>query len=279
MSRYYLLTLPAGKCVFAPTVLPDDVAYMKGQLEQGEGGLLHWQFVVGMAKECRASLVKRIWPMAHIEKTRSKAANEYVWKDETSIEGSRFELGTLPTKRNSSKDWAKIKEAAKEGRLEDVPEDIYVRCYRTLKDIARDHMKPEAMEREIYVYWGDTGTGKTRRCWNEAGDDAYPKIPTNIFWDGYKDHEKVIIDEFSGLIGITHLLRWLDRYPVIIDVKFGATVLKAKQIWITSNINPMDWYKDAPEEQKRALRRRFTRCIHYSRGLVVRGEGEIVNVE
>lgn len=90
MSRHYILTLPAGKAVFAPSVLPDGVDWWRGQLEEGESGLLHWQFVVCMSKKCRASALKKIWPAAHIEVTRSAAAEGYVWKDDTAIPGTRW---------------------------------------------------------------------------------------------------------------------------------------------------------------------------------------------
>jgi len=91
MSRHYILTLSANKSVFAPYVLPDGISYMKGQLEQGAGGLVHWQFVVASEKKSRISGIKKIWPAAHIEVTRSAAVDDYVWKDETSL-GCRFEL-------------------------------------------------------------------------------------------------------------------------------------------------------------------------------------------
>lgn len=54
------------------------------------------------------------------------------------------------------------------------------------------------------------------------------------------------------------MLRWLDRYPVTIETKGSGTVLKAKKIWITSNIDPTDWYRNkATEEQIAALMRRM----------------------
>lgn len=72
------------------------------------------------------------------------------------------------------------------------------------------------------------------------------------------DQEHVVLDEFRGAIDISHLLRWFDRYPVIVEVKGSAVVLKAKKIWITSNISPDDWYPDLDAETKAALRRRLT---------------------
>ena len=124
-------------------------------------------------------------------------------------------------------------------------------------------MKADAGERQVFVFWGPTGTGKSRLAWQEAGIDAYPKAPTSKFWDGYQGHENVVIDEFTGQIDITHLLRWFDRYPVCVETKGSGTVLKAKRIWLTSNIDPREWYPTAPKSQQDALKRRFTMVKHF----------------
>lgn len=60
------------------------------------------------------------------------------------------------------------------------------------------------------------------------------------------------------------MLRWLDIYPCAAEVKGGQVALACTQIYITSNINPRDWYKDADAEQRDALMRRLS-VIHFSR--------------
>lgn len=110
---------------------------------------------------------------------------------------------------------------------------------------------------------GKTGTGKSHRAFAEAGDGAYFKGPTSKFWDGYWGQTKVIIDEFRGAISVEHLLRWLDKYPVMVDIKGSATPLRADSIWITSNIPPEQWYPGIDDETIKALRRRFTHVVHY----------------
>lgn len=77
------------------------------------------------------------------------------------------------------------------------------------------------------------------------------------FWDGYRDHTNVVIDEFRGDISISHILRWFDRYPVIIEAKHGACVLSATNIWITSNLHPKDWYPMIDAATLDALLRRL----------------------
>jgi len=254
-ARYWMLTIPAHQ--FTP-YLPPGIAFIKGQLECGEGGFLHWQLLVIFEKKTRLATVTRTFGPYHAEPTRSESAEEYVWKEESRIADTQFSLGRKPLSRARTADWAIIRDAAISGdNLMDIPPDIYVRHYNQLKRIAADHMQPIGMERRIRVYWGRTGTGKSRRAWDEAGFDAYPKDPRTKFWDGYRGHQFVVIDEFRGSIDIAHMLRWLDRYPVIVEVKGSSAVLKATDIWITSNIHPREWYPGLDPETLEALMRRL----------------------
>ncbi len=148
-----------------------------GQLERGEGGFLHWQIVVYVAKRCRTGTIRSIFGPIHAEPTRSNAAEEYVWKDETAVSNTRFELGTRAVRRNSKHDWDGIWELAKLGKLESVPSSIRIQSYSALRRIGADYAKPVAIERTCMVYWGRTGTGKSRSAWSEAGMEAYPKNP------------------------------------------------------------------------------------------------------
>lgn len=267
--NFWIVTVPEADWT-PPTELPNGIIYIKGQLEEGQGGFRHWQLVFRTARKIRLSAAKRLlFPgveSAHLEATRSGAANDYVWKDETCVDSAtRFELGSLPMRRDSSKDWDHIWNAAKAGDLESIPPDVRVRSYNAIKRIEKDHLKPIPREVEVYVYWGETNAGKSRRAWTEATFDAYPKDPNTKYWDGYQGEEDVVIDEFVGVnqISITNMLRWLDRYPVAIETKHSGAVLRATRFWITSNVDPKEWYPEAPEEQRKALRRRFTRVIHF----------------
>lgn len=114
------------------------------------------------------------------------------------------------------------------------------------------------MERTCTVFWGPTGTGKSHRAWAEAGLQAYSKDPLTKWWDGYRHQEHVIIDEFRGVINISHLLRWLDKYPVSVETKGGQAALLARRIWITSNLHPNEWYPELDMMTKEALLRRLT---------------------
>lgn len=261
--QHWILTIPENVYT-VPTELPNSITYLKGQLEEGGGGFRHYQIYCVTAKKVRPMACKALFPPeTHVEFTRSDAARAYVWKDDTSV-GNRFCLGHLPMRRNNKTDWENVKKKAKLGELEDLSADIYIQHYRTLKAIEKDHMQPLAQEKNIIIYHGKPGTGKSRRAWEEAGYDAYPKDPNTKYWDGYQGQENVVMDEFRGKIDISHLLRWLDRYPVSVETKFGGCVLRAKKIWITSNIPPVEWYPQLDEDTKNALLRRISINEYFS---------------
>lgn len=182
---YWIGTLPSGE--FDPH-LPDGVKWIRGQLESGSNtGYLHWQVLVAFSekktlRQCRDAIGS---PTGHWELSRSDAASKYVWKEDTRVEGTQFELGHKPFKRNDSHDWDEYWRQAVDGDVMEIPSDIRIRHYTTFRRIREDFKKPLAMERTCYVFWGDTGTGKSRAAWEAGGLDAYPKDPNTKFWCGY----------------------------------------------------------------------------------------------
>lgn len=102
--KFWILTIPHN--LFLP-FLPQGVVHIQGQLEEGDStGYLHWQLVVTLASKQRLSAVKRIFgDSLHAEPTKSNSARDYVFKEDTSIPNTKFELGELPMRRNEKKDW------------------------------------------------------------------------------------------------------------------------------------------------------------------------------
>ncbi len=263
-ARYWMLTIPFASEFTAlleewtMSDLPELLVYVRGQREVGEGGYDHWQLLAVFSSQVTLPRCKSTFGgTAHCEPSRSAAADEYVWKDDTRVDGTQFELGVKPVRRNSKTDWARVRDCAKRGDFDAVPDNVFVQHYRNLKSIASDYCVPVAMERSCVVYWGPTGTGKSRRAWDESGLDAYPKDPRTKWWCGYRGQGHVVIDEFTGCVDIVHLLRWLDRYPVSVETKGGSTALLASKYWITSNLEPSAWYPDVPQVQRDALLRRL----------------------
>jgi hypothetical protein len=260
-GRHWLLTIPQH--LFMP-FLPVGCSFIRGQLEAGnQDGYLHWQVYVVVEKKVRLAGIKSIFgQQSHCELTRSQAARDYVWKEDTRVDGTQFELGRLPHRRNVATDWDTVWESGVTGRIMDVPANIRVVHYRTLRTIAADYATPQPMERRCYVLWGRTGTGKSRDAWAAAGMAAYCKDPRSKFWDGYRGQKHVVFDEFRGAIDVAHILRWCDRYPVNVEIKGSSVPLLAESMWFTSNLHPRDWYPNLDEETLNALLRRLE-ITHY----------------
>uniref|UniRef100_A0A345MQF6 Replication-associated protein n=1 Tax=Cressdnaviricota sp. TaxID=2748378 RepID=A0A345MQF6_9VIRU len=266
---FWICTLSVEKVPDLPCLrlgeLPSSLVWICGQKEAGgTSGYLHWQFCCAFAKKASLATVRGLFGRSvHAELSRSELASVYCTKEESRVEGP-WEWGCKPIRRNAKTDWEQVWNACKSGDLDAIPASIRVVSYRTIRAIASDFSPCPGMVREVFVFWGPTGTGKSRRAWDEGGVDSYPKDPRSKFWDGYGDQQNVIMDEFRGMmkltiggIDIAHLLRWFDRYPCRVEVKGSSRPLVATKIWITSNLNPEMWYPELDYSTQQALIRRL----------------------
>lgn len=120
-------------------------------------------------------------------------------------------------------------------------------------------------KKEVAVLWGETGTGKTRAAM-ECFPDAFivSTTQTGLWWDGYDGEECVVFDEFrDNAIGLAIFLRFLDGYYCQVPIKGGSKTLMAKNIIITSNVDPQDWYAGCDRKSRAAMFRRFDEIIYF----------------
>lgn len=122
---------------------------------------------------------------------------------------------------------------------------------------------------EIKIYWGDSGTGKTRKAIDENPDSyilTKPNGNNTVWFDGYEGQSCVILDEFYGWIQYDLLLRLLDRYPLKVQTKGGFVEMRASKFVITSNKPWKEWYPNIDDLS--ALERRvreFGNVVHFSK--------------
>lgn len=157
----------------------------------------------------------------------------------------------------NKKRWDDAKQAAKEGRLDDLPSDIFFKYYKTAKEIAKDFMKkPEALTelKNLWIY-GEAGTGKTRLA-DTIAPDAYSKN-CNKWWDGYQHEEIVIINDFGlehKVLG-HHMKLWGEHRGFIGETKGGAINIRPKRIIVTSQYSIDQVFED--KETCDAMKRRY----------------------
>jgi len=257
-ASWWILTIPEN--AFSPSNFANEkVDYITGQLEVGEHtSFRHWQLVVHFVRKVRLGGVRNVFGPFHAEPTRSEAAVDYVHKDETAVANTRFELGRKPMDRGKSHDWDGIRNSAVAGRMDNVPSDVYIRYFRNLLAIHAENSRPSPRNVRATVYWGPTGVGKTRRAHYEfREEDIYVKDPRSKWWCGYRGEKCVIIDEFRGGIDISHVLRWIDRYPCRVEHKGSSGALLAERFIFTSNVPPNEWYPGLDGGTLEALYRRL----------------------
>lgn len=258
--RYWMLTIPKNS--YKPwNDCPEHISYVKGQLEIGQGGYEHWQILAVYKKKIRMRGVKQDFTQqAHCEPSRSAAADKYVWKEETAVAGTRFEIGEKPFKRNCKTDWDVVKQKAINGNIDDIDPQVYIQHYRTLKQIAMDHMvKPDNLDRccGIWIY-GPPGVGKSHYAREHYGN-AYLKM-CNKWWCGYQKEKNVLIDDLDlghRVLG-HHLKIWSDKYAFIAETKGYAVTIRPERIIVTSNYTIQQIFGDDPSLVE-ALERRFYR--------------------
>lgn len=213
----------------------------------------------------RFSKLKKLHPEAHWEACKSEGASiKYVMKEETRKEGP-YEFGTLPVRQNNKKDWNEVWELAKTNQIEKIDKSVLVPHYKTIKQIAVDHMSFQRSDTLKGIwYYGASGTGKSRKAWTDH-PQAYPK-ECNKWWDGYKGQDTVIMDDLvpeRAAMLYDKLLKWTDHYPCTLEVK-GSTVPNNYSTFIvTSNYSIDQCFATLPPESLVAMKRRF-KVTHFN---------------
>ena len=162
-ARTWLCTLNNPSIPLEEVHRRTGAAYTVGQLEQGANGTPHLQFVQNFKNVVRLAHFKKCLPQAHCEPVLvDNGADKYCMKQETRVDGP-WEFGEKPMQRNSRKDWEAVFLKAKQGRIEEIPADIRVRCYSQLKKIEKDHLviRDAPDVRGVWIY-GKAGYGKSR---------------------------------------------------------------------------------------------------------------------
>jgi len=232
--------------------------YMVYGKEVGESGTPHLQGHVWFKDQKSHSAARKVLDGCHVEPSVCPTKSiEYCKKD-----GDFTERGTPPKSKEeqgargaeaTQEYWKNIRIAAEEGRYDDIPEQIRFsqdQCIDRHRQRGLNKRKLEDTEEKHQWYCGPSGTGKSRKA-REENPGAYLKS-CNKWWDGYEDHEVVLIEDFDKKHDVLchHMKIWGDRYPFHAEVKGSGTGnIRPKKIIVTSNYHPKDiWVEDADLE-------------------------------
>ncbi len=237
------------------------VLYVAFGRERGESGTPHLQGYIQFARKCVLSRVKRIvGARAHCEVSRGtpKQASDYCKKD-----GDYQEVGVLQAGQGSRTDLHEVYLACKNGDSFQAICDRFpsaaLRYGNGIQRVRQLTRPTRTAAPQIWVFWGKTGTGKTRRVWEYADSEQLWVHPGGAWFDGYDGHAAAVFDDFDGSwFKLSYFLRLIDRYAMPVPIKGGHTWWVPTTIYLTSNLKPEEWYPNAHAEHKAALMRRLT---------------------
>lgn len=225
-----------------------------------EDGTPHLQFCLTFSGSKRLTGVKKLIPRAHLEIPRIlEASRTYCKKD--------GDFHVIDNKEQGHRsDIDKACELVKDKSLYDLAVEMpvmyvkYNKGFEKLRNILASKNK-EFIKLGVYVIWGPPGSGKSKLV-REIDDNVYsvPEPVNGTLWfDGYDGQESILLDDFYGWVKYHTLLQICDGYPMQLPVKGGFTQKQWKNVFITSNKPPEDWYK---REEILALERRISKTTH-----------------
>nr|WAE42237.1 MAG: replication associated protein [Cressdnaviricota sp.] len=135
-------------------------------------------------------------------------------------------------------------------------------------------MKPNRLEKygdkdiEVYLFYGDPGTGKSYAV-RELYPDVYDVPPQNkgsffITPDG-SEAEVVLLEDFDGHMPLKDFNRYIDPYVMRVHVKGKFGWWCPRIVIITSNTLPSQWYDyDTRQDVFAQIKRRIRYCFDFN---------------
>lgn len=198
-------------------------------------------------------------PGCHVETMLGSLAQNdaYITKSSAMIHFGEKPVSNDNRGRAEQLRWQRARDFAKEGKIDEVDADIFVRCYGTLKNIKKDYA-PKLGPCDVKCYWiyGSTGTGKSYSV-ETTFPDCYKKSMDDLKWfDGYQGQDVIYLEDidkyqvkWGGL-----LKRLADRWPMQASIKGSMAYIRPKVVIVTSNYRIEEIWTD-PQTVDPLLRR------------------------
>lgn len=226
------------------------VAFIGFEEEMGENKTPHLQGFLYNHSVKGLHQMKELIPRAHFEPKRGTDDQNMKY---CSKEGKFMCFGELPRQGHRSDIEEFINEMKKEPDFKKLVLKYPRHCLRMMKNArelhAMYHEPDDSFEKpKVQIIWGTTGVGKSRaarKYFQDKGMAYFCKDASmEKWWNGYRGQPGVILDEFrGGQMKFHELLKLLDGYGSRQQTKGGDIVVKPKEIIITCDNNPRDWYQ------------------------------------
>lgn len=158
-----------------------------------------------------------------------------------------WEIGKPDFKENNGKVWKTIHEKIKTGaKLIDLIDEHPAQCFmytKGIQTIAALYAKPRDFKTYVQLFIGPPGTGKSKTA-RAFYPNAYWKQSDSKWFDGYDGSETIVIDDYYGSLPWSLMMNLCDRYPMRVETKGATSVVQAKNLVITSNKWPYEWYRN-----------------------------------
>ena len=242
--------------------------YLLSCLEENSKNELHIHIYVQFKERTRLASNKCYH--SHIESCKGSTSDNqnYILKIKNlwKVNNTLDEIGT-PTMIASKKDGVKYEMLVKD--LEKVEYDkITTKHFKTWKEInsCKSYKKNDIYKKEVEVYffWGESGSGKSKKVYNSLGEDeAFDRVKfSNGFWLGVNTLHPVNTcwyDDFRPSdMKPNEFINFIDYYKNQMNIKFvGNWVNHYTKIYITSIFDPTEMYAGVPEETREQWIRRM----------------------
>lgn len=203
-------------------------------------GTPHLQGYITFSNAKTVSAVRNLLPGCHVEvMLGSIEQNEnYCSKGSDMVHRGEKPFTNDNKGRAEKLRWQRARDLAKEGKIDEIDADIFLRYYGTLKRIRTDYqLKPPPVDVRAYWIYGPTGSGKSHAVENSPFT-IYKKAMDDLKWfDGYQGEDCVYLEDldkyqvkWGGL-----LKRLADKWPMQASIKGSMQYIRPSIVCVTSN--------------------------------------------
>ena len=215
---------------------------------------LHWHCLITFEQARNFPKI----PNIHWERCQSRTGA----RDYCLAKGNNFfEDGQLTVDTSNEADWSGFVNACKTQEPNELIDGPFSKLYAQYRGFAGEvhnrFVNLKIIDGELINEWyyGEPGTGKTKKAWNEN-----PKLyikPLNKWWDGYNGEDVVLLDDWDPKhdVLVSHLKQWADRYPFRAEMKGSSIMARPKKIIVTSNYSIDECFQNPQDVD--AIKRRF----------------------